>query len=116
MHFSSMTRKGLATGLPAGDVAACFSHPKKVNHQNICNRCSNCNAAQFMLLSREEAATMVPPKVFQIVDEFYKCGACSKTFWMGPKSYSAVNMLEGVLGQQELQHSPTQLGRDSADF
>jgi hypothetical protein len=33
----------------------------------------------------------------QAVDEIWRCGNCSKIFWMGPKSYNAIELVGGML-------------------
>ncbi|MEW5315938.1 MAG: hypothetical protein WDW38_007334 [Sanguina aurantia] len=76
-------------------------------------RCSCCNAADFRLLTSQEAKEQVPKHVFEVVDTFYACGGCLKVFWMGPKSYSALRQVEGLLakGQAEQQrHVPATFG------
>lgn len=35
----------------------------------------------------------------QLVDEFWRCGCCGKVFWMGPKSASAIALVEGMLAR-----------------
>lgn len=38
------------------------------------SRCSACNAADFRLIQpREAAAGLVPPRVFEVVEEFWRC-------------------------------------------
>lgn len=49
----------------------------------------------------------------QVVDTFYACGGCSKVFWMGPKSYSALKRVEGLLTKAqptEQRHVPASFG------
>jgi hypothetical protein len=31
------------------------------------------------------------------VDEIWRCGQCGKVFWMGPKSYNAIELVGGML-------------------
>eukprot|EP00198_Chlamydomonas_reinhardtii_P012378 XP_001701715.1 predicted protein [Chlamydomonas reinhardtii] len=48
-------------------------------------------AQHFGLVCPKEAAReLVPPRVYDLVDEFWRCGCCGKVFWMGPKSASAI--------------------------
>jgi hypothetical protein len=38
----------------------------------------------------------VPARIFELVDEFYECAGCDKVFWVGPKSESAVALMESL--------------------
>jgi uncharacterized protein with PIN domain len=38
------------------------------------SRCSVCNAAAFEQITREAAALLVPPRVMEVVEEFWQCG------------------------------------------
>lgn len=61
-------------------------------------RCSECNAAAFELVQPKEAVQgRVPQRVYDMVDEFWVCGACGKLFWLGPKSLNAMDMLRGLM-------------------
>ncbi len=46
------------------------------------SRCLECNLL-LIPLPREDAQPMVPPYVFQTVEEFKTCPQCSKIFWSG---------------------------------
>ena len=56
----------------------------------LLTRCSACNRADYARLSREEASGLVPPRVLDAVDEFWRCGPCGRVVWWGPKSDRAV--------------------------
>eukprot|EP00877_Chromochloris_zofingiensis_P011233 jgi/Chrzof1/6363/Cz18g05220.t1 len=71
------------------------------------SRCSSCNAAAFQLLQPKATARgLVPDHVYDLVDEFWRCGVCGKVYWMGPKSYAALSLMEGLLQRGERQHTP----------
>ncbi|GIM13011.1 hypothetical protein Vretimale_16204 [Volvox reticuliferus] len=74
----------------------------------VMSRCNACNAAAFQLISpREAARELVPPRVFQLVEEFWRCGCCGKVFWMGPKSASAIALVGGMLARSRRPEEPT---------
>eukprot|EP00775_Hariotina_reticulata_P004540 gene4540-4792_t len=70
------------------------------------SRCSHCNAAAFQQISCEAAEPFVPAHVLEVVDEFWQCAACGKVFWMGPKSYAALDLLSGLFENGQLRPTP----------
>ncbi len=53
-----------------------------LNHSNPLSLCSLCNA-EIIEIDREEVRDLVPPKVFEIQKEFWKCPSCSRIYWRG---------------------------------
>ena len=65
-------------------------------------RCAACNAADFRLLDRAAAAGRAPPAMLESELEVFECGACGKTYWMGPKSFAALALVEGRMARARL--------------
>lgn len=77
------------------------------------SRCAACNCSAFVRLSPKEAAQpLVPRHVYDVVDEFWRCGGCGKVFWVGPKSHSAQRLVERLVGSGALRGSGS--GGDAA--
>ena len=100
-----------------------------LDQERLMSRCPKCNIAAFRLVPREHVASRVPEKVIDLVEEFFECGECLQVFWMvrkprkvvptcgsclfwhsgthglivsllqGPKSYSAISLVEGMLNK-----------------
>ncbi|KAL6765613.1 Mut7-C RNAse domain-containing protein [Haematococcus lacustris] len=86
------------TSLQLQDVAARWG--LTFDATKAMTRCSICNGAEYETLSRMQAAELqVPAKVLNSVDEFYRCRTCHKVVWMGPKSLSAANYMQGMLAR-----------------
>ncbi|KAF6257473.1 hypothetical protein COO60DRAFT_1701845 [Scenedesmus sp. NREL 46B-D3] len=75
------------------------------------SRCSVCNAAAFEQISRAAAAALVPPRVMEVVEEFWRCGSCGKVFWMGPKSQAAIDLLSSLFTNGKTVPTPLQSWR-----
>ncbi|HEC89319.1 MAG TPA: hypothetical protein ENI44_01910, partial [Thermoplasmatales archaeon] len=52
------------------------------NENTILSRCSTCNAV-LEKVSKEEVKDLVPERVFQQQDVFWRCPGCGKIYWLG---------------------------------
>jgi hypothetical protein len=59
------------------------------------SRCADCNA-RLAELSREEALTLVPPKVRTLETKFWRCPKCGKLFWEGTHTDRIVAKLKNM--------------------
>uniref|UniRef100_A0A383WME7 Mut7-C RNAse domain-containing protein n=1 Tax=Tetradesmus obliquus TaxID=3088 RepID=A0A383WME7_TETOB len=75
------------------------------------SRCSVCNAAAFQQIARGAAEALVPPRVMEVVEEFWQCGNCGKVFWMGPKSQAAIDLLSSLFTNGRTVPTPLQSWR-----
>src|SRR5574337_422808 len=51
-------------------------------HAGLWTRCTLCNAA-IERVERHEVESQVPPKVFQVYTEFFRCTGCEHIYWRG---------------------------------
>jgi len=66
--------------------------------KNIINefsRCLECNSA-LNSVSKEEIINLLPPKVIQSQEEFYRCAACNKLFWKGTHYQRMFSFIQSV--------------------
>ncbi len=64
--------------------------------------CSICNAP-IIETSREDVRESVPPKVYELQKEFWKCPSCSRVYWRGTHwddMLRRIRKLKGELGGQ----------------
>ncbi len=63
-------------------------------------RCTLCNG---MIQSVEKAAVeaLVPPKVFEVYREFYRCGQCAHIYWQGSHVERVLRHLASLLDEPE---------------
>lgn len=64
-------------------------------------RAARTRQARSPTLARPARATprqcrQVPERIFEIVSEFYECSGCDKMYWVGPKSESAMQLMESL--------------------
>jgi hypothetical protein len=53
-----------------------------VTREGLWTRCTLCNGP-IALVDKPAVATLVPPKVFELYEEFYRCSACGHVYWRG---------------------------------
>jgi len=70
----------------------------RFNLKNIINefsRCLECNSV-LNSVSKEEIINVLPPKVIQSQEEFYRCTACNKLFWKGTHYERMLSFIQSV--------------------
>lgn len=87
----------------------------RLDEFTLMSRCSACNAAAFQRISHEEAAQHVTERLLELVQEFWQCGKCKKVVWMGPKSYAAISLLEGLFTDGKTHPTPLQSTRNKEE-
>ena len=50
--------------------------------EGLWTRCTLCNGS-INLIEKAAVATLVPPKVFELYEEFCRCAACGQVYWRG---------------------------------
>ncbi|CAK0873896.1 unnamed protein product [Prorocentrum cordatum] len=63
----------------------------RVDSQNICGRCVECNASNWVACGSDEVRGEVADKVLARYQEFWRCGGCGKVFWEGSMFEKAVS-------------------------
>ncbi|RLF46558.1 MAG: hypothetical protein DRN09_00010 [Thermoplasmata archaeon] len=53
-----------------------------INEEEILSRCSLCNTP-LVEIEKSKIKDKVPPKVFDLHDEFWYCKKCDKVYWKG---------------------------------
>ncbi|HUU14918.1 MAG TPA: Mut7-C RNAse domain-containing protein [Terriglobia bacterium] len=69
-------------------------------HQGLWSRCTLCNG-NIETVEKGAVATLVPPKVFEVYEEFYRCAACRHIYWQGSHVTRILKNLEALLGARE---------------
>ncbi len=65
-------------------------------------RCAVCNGHGYRRVEPAEAASRsdCPPRVLELLDQFFACKSCDKLYWEGPKSNNAfghfTSLFEGL--------------------
>ncbi len=70
----------------------------RFNLKNIINefsRCLECNSV-LNSVSKEEIINVLPPKVIQSQEEFYRCAVCNKLFWKGTHYERMLSFIQSV--------------------
>ncbi len=60
-------------------------------------RCTLCNGA-IVAIEKREVESQVPPKVFEVYEEFYRCAACGHIYWRGSHVERTLKNLAALLG------------------
>ena len=68
--------------------------------QGLWSRCTLCNG-NIETVEKAAVATLVPPKVFEVYEEFYRCAACRHIYWQGSHVTRILKNLEALLGARE---------------
>lgn len=66
-------------------------------HTGLWTRCTLCNGT-IERVERAALAGLVPPKVFEVYEEFYHCVGCGHVYWQGSHVERILNNLAPVLG------------------
>jgi uncharacterized protein with PIN domain len=66
--------------------------------EGLWSRCTLCNG-NIEVIEKAEVATMVPPRVFEIYEEFYRCAACGHIYWQGSHVTRILNNLQALLAE-----------------
>jgi hypothetical protein len=59
-------------------------------------RCTLCNGS-IAPVEKAVAATLVPPKVFEVYDAFFRCASCGHIYWQGSHVERILKNLASVL-------------------
>jgi len=65
-------------------------------HTGLWTRCTLCNG-RIAPVEKVIAATLVPPKVFEVYDAFFRCGSCGHIYWQGSHVERILKNLASVL-------------------
>lgn len=97
---------------PFNDTPQQFEHITQhfdvtVKPQDLMSRCAKCNGQGYEFVNKESARAMgiVPAKVLESVDEYWKCKRCGKLYWEGPKFADAQNRFSQLF--EEKSSSPS---------
>jgi len=60
-------------------------------------RCTLCNGS-IERVEKAAVAGLVPPKVFEVYEEFYRCASCGHIYWQGSHVERILKNLAAVLG------------------
>ncbi len=61
-------------------------------------RCTLCNET-IERVEKGRVASLVPPKVFEVYEEFYRCSGCDHVYWQGSHVARILNNLKALLGE-----------------
>ncbi len=65
------------------------------NEDDILSRCSTCNAV-LEKVSKEEIKDLVPERVFQNHEVFWRCPGCGKIYWLGSHYDNMKEMIQKI--------------------
>ena len=65
--------------------------------QGLWTRCTICNGL-IETVEKAAVADLVPPKVFEVYEEFYRCVDCAHIYWRGSHIERTLRNLESLLG------------------
>jgi uncharacterized protein with PIN domain len=71
-------------------------HFRLDTHTGLWTRCTLCNG-RIEQVEKAAAAALVPPKVFEIYDAFYRCASCGHIYWQGSHIERILKNLASVL-------------------
>ena len=77
-------------------------HFKLDVRSGLWTRCTLCNG----LIEKTEkaaAAGLVPPKVFDVYQDFYRCSACNHIYWQGSHAERIIKNLSSLFGDPQEQ-------------
>lgn len=74
-------------------------HFRLDTQQGLWTRCTLCNGS-IQLVDKTAVEELVPPKVFEIYREFYRCSACRHLYWQGSHVTRIVKNLQALLGDR----------------
>jgi hypothetical protein len=66
--------------------------------KGLWTRCTLCNGS-IHLIEKAAAAKLVPPKVFELYEEFYRCSACEQVYWRGSHVARILKNLASLLSE-----------------
>lgn len=66
-------------------------------HTGLWTRCTLCNGT-IERIEKAAVAGLVPAKVFEVYEEFYRCAGCGHAYWQGSHVERILNNLAPVLG------------------
>ncbi len=70
-------------------------------HSGLWTRCTLCNAP-IEPVEKPSVDGLVPPKVFEVYQDFYRCSRCHHIYWQGSHVERIIKNLEKLLGSQSL--------------
>lgn len=66
-------------------------------HTGLWTRCTLCNGT-IEPVEKAAVAGLVPPKVFEVYEKFFRCAGCRQVYWQGSHVERIVKNLASVLG------------------
>jgi uncharacterized protein with PIN domain len=68
--------------------------------QGLWSRCTLCNGI-IEAVEKNAVATLVPPKVFEVYEDFCRCDSCRHIYWQGSHVTRVLKNLEDLLAEGE---------------
>jgi len=63
-------------------------------------RCMKCGG-ELSLVPKEDVRGEAPPRTFELIEEFYRCGRCGKLLWYGTHWQRIARVLTGAVNGAE---------------
>jgi uncharacterized protein with PIN domain len=73
-------------------------HFRLDTRSGLFSRCTLCNGL-LREVAKAEVESQVPPKVFTVYDEFFRCAECRHVYWRGSHVERILRKLEALLGE-----------------
>lgn len=67
--------------------------------RGLWTRCTLCNGV-IEPVARAEVASLVPPRVAEVYEEFFRCAACHHIYWRGSHVERILRNLSQLLGER----------------
>jgi len=68
------------------------------SQSGLWTRCTLCNGA-IQRIPEPAVESLVPPKVFELYEDFYRCAACNHVYWRGSHVERILQNLRTILGE-----------------
>ncbi|MBI1982781.1 MAG: Mut7-C RNAse domain-containing protein [Acidobacteria bacterium] len=65
-------------------------------HRGLWSRCTLCNGT-IEAVEKRAVAALVPPKVFEVYEDFYRCSLCHHIYWRGSHVERILKNLDALL-------------------
>lgn len=78
-----------------------IEHFKLDVRSGLWTRCTLCNGP-IERIEKGAASGLVPPRVFEAYQDFYRCSRCRHVYWQGSHVERILKNLERLLGDQQL--------------
>jgi uncharacterized protein with PIN domain len=85
---------------PAEQLREVVGHFRLDTRSGLFTRCTLCNGL-LREVAKAEVEPEIPPKVFAVYDDFFRCSDCRHVYWRGSHVERILKKLEALLGETD---------------